>query len=150
MPAARACYCLLTPAFARLQPGCADPDLGLAVPSAPALRSAAMHARPTLAALVFALAATWVLALTACDQGPVKERAVGGRGFPCYFDRDCASPTLCESTNAAPFPVCTGVRLRGQTCASDDDCAFSRDVRGLPLECSASAVCLFPGETAAP
>lgn len=107
-----------------------------------------MRTRPTLTIVLAAFA--WALAVAACDQGPVRERAVGGRGFPCYFDRDCAAPTLCESTNAAPFPVCTGLRLRGQSCGADDDCAFSRDERGLPLQCGAQALCLFPGETVAP
>jgi hypothetical protein len=108
-----------------------------------------MKHRPPLRilAMVLALAA----GLAACDQGPdLTARPVGGRGFPCYFDRDCAAPTLCESTNAAAFPVCTGLRLRLQTCAIDDDCAFTRDDRGLPLECSSFGVCLFPGETVAP
>ncbi|MCB9728947.1 MAG: hypothetical protein H6744_07550 [Deltaproteobacteria bacterium] len=109
-----------------------------------------MPTRPALANWTAALALALALSGAACDQGSSPSRPVGGRGFPCYFDRDCAAPTFCESTNAAPFPVCTGVRLRGQTCAIDDDCAFSRDARGLPLECSVGGLCLFPGETVAP
>ncbi|MEZ4264743.1 MAG: hypothetical protein R3F39_00070 [Myxococcota bacterium] len=108
-----------------------------------------MPTRHILAA-VFALTAAFATGLPGCDQGPTQERTVGGRGFPCYFDRDCAAPTLCESTNAAPFPVCTGLRLRGQTCGIDDDCAFTRDTRGLPLECSDFGLCLFPGEVVPP